>query len=206
MGPEGCMEFLRDLFGDGALSFEAFCAKTRGAGREGADMKLADLSQGNYVGLEKHRASVAERNALRQKLAEAERAVEALKAPDAEGLREEAEQWRQKAELAREEAELVLRDAAYQAALERAAGGLEFTSKGARTAFLQALRDAELPLEDGRLAGFEGFAEAYRAEDPAAIFGEEAPPRFAAPGMTPAGSEGWRERAARNYAKAKAEG
>lgn len=200
------MDFLKPLFGDGALTFEQFCEKTRGEGRDGADMKLTDLSQGGYVGLEKHRAAVAQRNELRQKLEEAGGVIEALESDgsDAAALRSEAEKWRRQADEARAEAESTLRDIALRAAMGQAAEGLEFSSASARRAFLDAVRGAELPLVEGRLEGFEAFAEAYREEDPGAFVPEEPVPRFSAPVAPPAGGDGWRERAARNYAKAKA--
>ena len=68
------------------------------------------------------------------------------------------------------------------AATGRAAGALRFTSDSARRCFMQELERAALPLEDGRLAGFERFVADYREKDPAALWPEGAGPLFALAG------------------------
>lgn len=188
------MEFLKHIFEDEALTYGQFAERMKGAGRDGVDMKLADLSQGGYVGAEKHRAAVAERNDLREKVAGL---------ADAEALKAESEAWRAKAEVALADADRALKDAEYRAAVGEACRGLEFSSPSARSAFVAAVREAQLPLGDGVLEGFDGFAATWRERDPAAFVENGPLPRFTAGSLPPVAEENWRDKAARNYLKAR---
>lgn len=57
----------------------------------------------------------------------------------------------------------------YDVALEKASAGLHFSSNAARTAFLSAAREKNLPLEDGRLQGFAEFRQQFEEQDPGAF-------------------------------------
>lgn len=64
------IEYLKDLFGGGALTFEEFSGKLEKA--EG--VKLANLKEGGYVGRDKFDALAAEaRDGLKSQLAEGQR-------------------------------------------------------------------------------------------------------------------------------------
>ena len=80
------IEYLKDLFGGGALTFEEFSGKLEKA--EG--VKLANLKDGGYVGRDKFDALAAERDGLKSQLAEASGKLEGYD-PEwkakAEGLR-----------------------------------------------------------------------------------------------------------------------
>lgn len=101
--------------------------------------------------------------------------------------------WRDKAAAAAAEADR--RVAALEAgfAAERAAAGLHFSSESAKKAFLADLGEKGLPLEGGKLLGFEDFVQAYKRDDPGAFLPEDAAPRFveSAPGtpVRPSGRE-----------------
>lgn len=71
------MEFLKNLFGTEALTYDQLTEKLKTAGKDGKAAKLADLSQGEYVSLEKHNALVTDRDGLKTQL---EAAVDSLKA------------------------------------------------------------------------------------------------------------------------------
>ena len=57
----------------------------------------------------------------------------------------------------------------YDFALEREAAGLHFSSNAAKTAFLTAAREKNLPLENGRLQGFADFRQQFEETDPGAF-------------------------------------
>ncbi len=69
------------------------------------------------------------------------------------------------------------REAAVQAALE----GYGFSSGAARDAAAEALRQAELAVEDGRLTGVEAVMDGLRARDPDMFRPQREPVRFTAP-------------------------
>ena len=65
------MEFLKELFGDKALTFDQFAAKVNER-----KMKLANISDGAYVGREKFDTLTADRNGLKQRLDDANAKLE----------------------------------------------------------------------------------------------------------------------------------
>ena len=65
------MEFLKEIFGDGALTYDQLAAKVAEK-----KMKLADLSTGGYVGKEKFEALNTEKSGLETRLNEANKKLE----------------------------------------------------------------------------------------------------------------------------------
>lgn len=65
-------------------------------------------------------------------------------------------------------------------AAERAVSGLKFSSDSAKKAFLADLTAKKLPLQDGKLLGFDDFAKAYKEADPGAFLPEGGVPRVTA--------------------------
>lgn len=108
-------------------------------------------------------ALAAEREELAGRLAEA--------AGKLEGYDPE---WRAKAEQAQKDAAAKVTALERRQALAQQAAELHFSSGSARRAFLADLEARDLPFEDGKLAGFEEFVQAYREADPGA-FGTAAP-------------------------------
>ncbi len=72
-------------------------------------------------------------------------------------------------------------DAAGEEALERAMAGYRFSSQAARESVTRRVREAHLPLEEGRLRGLEELMESIRQEDPDAFWTDEPPVRFTVP-------------------------
>ena len=62
-----------------------------------------------------------------------------------------------------------LSQARYDFALEKETAGLPFSSNAARSAFLTAAREKNLPLEDGKLQGFADFRQQFEEGDPGAF-------------------------------------
>lgn len=73
----------------------------------------------------------------------------------------------------------------YGYAARAAAQKLRFSSKSAEQAYLAALTERALPLEDGALVGLEDFNEAFERADPGAL----RPPEPPLPPLVRAGSE-----------------
>ena len=57
----------------------------------------------------------------------------------------------------------------YDYALEQETAGMRFSSNAAKTAFLTAAREKNLPLENGRLQGFADFRQRFEETDPGAF-------------------------------------
>ncbi len=57
----------------------------------------------------------------------------------------------------------------YDYALEHETAGMHFSSNAAKTAFLTAAREKNLPLENGHLQGFSDFRQQFEETDPGAF-------------------------------------
>ena len=158
-------EYLKPFFEGGPLSFEQLTEKL-----DAADgVKLANLKDGGYVGKDKFDALEARANGLQAQLSEANGKLEGYD-PD----------WKAKAEAAEQQAAAKVADLERGYAAEREAAGLKFSSASARRAFLAELAAKKLPLQDGRLLGFDDFAKQYKQADPGAFLPEGGAPRVTA--------------------------
>ena len=64
-------EYLKALFGDGAITYDQFTEKLSGA----ENIKLVNLKEGGYVGKDKFDTLTTERDGLRQQLDEANKTL-----------------------------------------------------------------------------------------------------------------------------------
>jgi len=157
------MEFLKALFGDGALTYAQLSEKIKGAGKDGKDMKLADLSHGGYVSAEKHRAAETERDESRQQLAEIGEKLKAFDGVDVASLRGEIDALK---------GDLTKKDADYQAQLaERdfsAVVSAEITAaKGKNAKAIAALLNTDtLKASKNQQADVASAIKALRESDP----------------------------------------
>ncbi|MCB6366526.1 hypothetical protein LI291_10120 [Intestinibacillus massiliensis] len=184
------MEFLKDVFGDGALTYGELAEKLR----DNRDVKLGNLAGGRYVQREKLTALEAERDALKARLGE-------LEGLDAQGAQKAAAEWEARYRADTQALRDELAAQAYGHAAQEAAAGLQFSSASARRAFLAELTARKLPLEEGRLDGFDAFVSAYRAGDPEAFAPEGGLPRLVtgSGGKPPAAAVTREEYAAMGY-------
>ena len=130
------MDF-KSIFDGKALTLEEFQAKTK-------DMKLADLSGGEYVAKGKFSDQAKELDGLRTQLAEKDKTIASLEKAggDAKKIAEELEKYKQ-AEADRKRAEREAReDQILTAAAEQALEGKEFVNDPTRAHYVAALKQA----------------------------------------------------------------
>lgn len=99
-------------------------------------------------------------------------------------------EWRTKAEKAENDAKAQVEELQKDFAAQTAAAGVKFSSESAKRAFLSDLKAKKLPLQDGKLLGFEDYLKSYRESDPDAFAPEKAAPTITvgSKGQTPATS------------------
>lgn len=165
------MEFLKELFGTEALTFDQFAAKVNEH-----KMKLADISGGAYVGKDKFDTLTIERNTLQARLDEANGKLEGY---DPE--------WKTKAQTAKENADAEIAKVKRGYLVRDSTAGLKFSSEAARKAFIMELEQKNLPVQDEKLLGLDDFVKQYRENDPGAFASEEKPPAFSGPTPGPSG-------------------
>ena len=61
-------------------------------------------------------------------------------------------------------------------ALKEQIASLQFSSESAKKAFLSDLSAKELPLQEGKLLGFDDFVKTYQQSDPAAFAAQQSTP------------------------------
>lgn len=119
----------------------------------------------------------AERDTARNSLSDANKKLEGYD-PD----------WKTKAEKAENDAKAQEEALQQDFAAQSAAAGVNFSSESAKKAFLADLKAKKLPLQDGKLLGFEDYLKSYREADPGAFAPEKATPTVTVggKGQTPA--------------------
>lgn len=150
-------------------------------------------------------------------LEKVQKELDALKAAGDGGLQKQLEELQKKYEDAEtahktelEGLQKQISDRAYTDAMSEAVKaandgkGVKFTSKGAETSFMSALREKALELKDGKLDkdGFDAFLKAQKEADPDAFASDTPAPRFAAR----IGAGGAPDNTPANVAQAKAMG
>lgn len=96
-------------------------------------------------------------------------------------------EWKTKAEQARTDADNKIQTLEREYALKEQASGLKFSSESAKKAFMSDLVAKKLPVQEGKVLGFDDYVKAYKESDPGAFLSENTPPRISGPaGGTPA--------------------
>lgn len=110
-----------------------------------------------------------ERDAARSQLGEANKKLEGY---DPE--------WRTKAEKAENDAKEQVAALQNDFAAQTAISAVKFSSESAKKAFLSDLKAKNLPLQEGKLLGFDDYLANYKKNDPGAFAPEGGLPRMAA--------------------------
>ncbi len=157
----------------------------KGLGLDDASVEKILDENSRDIGKEKQKAEQhkTDLDAARQQLADREKDLEALKktAGDAETTKKQLEDLQAKytAESEAHMAEIAARD--YDAAVAGHVADLNFSSKGAKAAFVAGLKEKKLELKDGKLDGFAQYLEEAKKADPESFAPEKPAPRFGRP-------------------------
>lgn len=89
-------------------------------------------------------------------------------------------EWKTKSETAAQQAQAKVEALERGYAAERAVSGLKFSSESAKRAFLADLAEKKLPLQNGKLLGFDDHLKQYKETDPGAFAAEGGVPRIVA--------------------------
>lgn len=95
--------------------------------------------------------------------------IMALHGRDLEKHKTTAQEWQQKYDTDTAALRLQMAESTYGTAQQQTMHNLAFSSESAKKAFAAELKAAQLPVENGMLAGFDAFMEQYRESDPAAF-------------------------------------
>lgn len=89
-------------------------------------------------------------------------------------------EWRSKAEKAENDAKAQVAELQHDFAAQNAVSGVKFSSESAKKAFLSDLKAKNLPVQEGKLLGFDDYLANYKKTDPGAFAPDGGLPRMAA--------------------------
>lgn len=188
------MESLKEVLGEELYSQveEKINSYNSDEKNKNSQVKIVNLSTGNYVGKEKFDTKETELAGVKQQLKEANATIKSYEDMDIEGIKKSAKDWEDKYNTDTKALQDKLDKQAYSNKVEKVVGGLKFTSESAKKAFTTDLIAKELKLENDNLLGFDDFVKEYKESDPGAFVAEVDPsqkkkPSFGSP--TP-GEEG----------------
>lgn len=178
------MEFLQELFANGALTWEQFTQAVTAKG-----YKLADLATGNYVAKKKYdddcTAKDTQIKTLTEQMTARDKDLTALqKQLKDDGTDSQTKLTDLTAKLtklqvdydtAKKDYESKLAKQAYESAVKLYAVDKKFTSTAARRDFENQLLAANLKMENGNITGVDGFEAEYRKNNADAFVVEKEP-------------------------------
>ena len=195
------MDFLKEVFGDGSLSWDEFSSAVTQKG-----FKLADLATGNYVSKKKYDDDLKARQTSIEDLtnqisirdtdiANLQKTLEDSKgsATQVEELNARIAKMKSDYDTAKKDYEGRLSKQSYDFAVEKYASGIQFSSKAAQREFERAMKSEGLKMKEGVIIGADDFKTAYEKDnadsfvkapenpdpnpgDPKPMFGQPTPP------------------------------
>ena len=136
------MEFLRELFGDKALTFDQLKAAVDAAADK---IKLVNLKDGGYVDKDKFTAKETELSVIKEQVATANKQIEDFKKLDVEGIKAASEKYKADYEAAVAKSQADLGKLMFDFALDKALA----TAKAKNPKAVKALLDVEKLKLDG---------------------------------------------------------
>lgn len=181
---EDCTMTIKELFGEGSLSYEEFekAMKEKGA-------KFVDLSEGNYVSKDKFDNEVASKDGqitqLNDTIKSRDKDLKDLKAQlkeagtDAGKLTELEKQFgdlQAQYKTDTENYKNQLSQQAYEFAVKDFASGKKFSSNAAKRDFINSMIAKGLQMEGDKILGADDFVTAYSTDNADAFIVEQAKP------------------------------
>lgn len=178
------MDFLQELFANGAITWEQFTQAVASKG-----YKLADLSTGNYVAKKKYDDDCTSRDTqikdLTEQISSRDKDLSALqKQLKADGtdsqtklteLTDKLTKLQGDYDTAKKDYETRLAKQAYESAVKLYAVDKKFTSTAARRDFENQLLSANLKMDNGTIQGVDTFEAEYRKNNADAFVVEKEP-------------------------------
>ena len=167
------MEFLKELFNNGALDYDAFSKLVTDKG-----FKIADLSKGDYVSKLKYdddlgakdtqitnlTGQINQRNTDLQTL---QQQMENAKGDESKvnELTAQITKMQEDYNKSKDKYEKQIASQQYEFAVKEFANEQKFTSAAAKRDFIRSMVDKKLQMENGKLVGASDYLESYKADN-----------------------------------------
>ncbi len=182
------MEFLKQILGDDLYSQVESKINSYNSDEKNKDnqVKIVNLSEGNYVGKDKFDAKETELKNLNTQLTEANKQIESFKEMDIESIKKSAEDYKLKFEQAQKEADEKVKEMQYDSDLAEYVKNLKINDDVHAENLKKMIKEKKLPFENGKLIGGDDIVNIYKEKYPSVFKAEEDIPNFSAstPGTT----------------------
>lgn len=115
-----------------------------------------------------------ERDSFRTQYEDAKKSLEGFNGVDIDAMKQQISDANQKIKDAEDNAKKALSQRDYSDAVKAQLEGIAFTSNAAKKAFTEDLTAKNLPIQDGKLLGFDDYLKAYKEADKGAIVDKNA--------------------------------
>lgn len=177
------MEFLKQILGDDLYSQVESKVNSYNSDEKNKNnqVKIVNLSEGNYVGKDKFEAKETEVSNLNTQLSEANKQIEAFKEMDIESIKKSAEDYKQKFEQAQKEADTRIKEMQYDSDLTDYMKTLKINDDVHAENLKKMIKEKKLPFENGKLIGGDDVVNMYKEKYPSIFKAEEDIPNISAP-------------------------
>lgn len=179
------MDWLKNIFAsaeNGALTYEQFNSALTAQG-----VKLANLSEGNYVSKQKYDDELKARDTrittldetIKSRDADLQKLQTSLDGADVDALKKASKDLsdlQKKYDKETKAYEAQLSQQAYEFAVREFAGGKKFTSKAAKRDFVKSMIAENLTMKDGKIIGADDFVSTYQKDNDDAFMVETQEP------------------------------
>lgn len=126
----------------------------------------------NYKTTAEFSKVVAKSEAYKEQAETAAATLKSFEGLEPDKVKAEIDTWKKKAEDAEKDYNAKLAAKEYDEALTKAIEGYKFSSTSAKKAVLAQIKDAKLPVKDGKILGLNDCIESIKAEDASAFIDE----------------------------------
>ena len=175
------MEFLKQILGDDLYSQVESKVNSYNSDEKNKNnqVKIVNLSEGNYVGKDKFEAKETEITDLKQQLDNANKQIDDFKEMDIDSIKKTADDYKQKFEQAQKEADTKIKEMQYDSDLTEYMKTLKINDEVHAENLKKMIKEKNLPFENGKLIGGDDVVNMYKEKYPSVFKNEEDIPNFA---------------------------
>ncbi len=169
------MEFLKQILGDDLYSQVENKVNSYNSDEKNKNnqVKIVNLSEGNYVGKDKFDAKETEITDLKQQLNNANKQIDDFKEMDIDSIKKTADEYRQKFEQAQKEADTKIKEMQYDSDLTEYMKTLKINDDVHAENLKKMIKEKKLPFENGKLIGGDDVVNMYKEKYPSVFKNEE---------------------------------
>jgi len=169
------MEFLKEILGEELYTQVESKISSYNSDEKNKDkqVKLVNLSSGNYVGKEKFDTKETEVAGLKQQLEDANATIKSYEDMDIEAIKKSVQDWETKYNEDTANLQKQLADKDYEYSLDLFVNGLEMVDEVHKENLKKEIKDKQLKFENKKLIGGDDVVASYKEKYPQAFAQKE---------------------------------